>query len=79
LQLQAAVALYDPDPRSLIRIIRDGIPPPDGHPGRWMPGYAEILTDEQVIALAAYLRRYGANAAPWPQLAEAVQKAKSSP
>jgi mono/diheme cytochrome c family protein len=79
LQLQAAVTLYDPDPGSLIRIIRDGIQPPDGHPGRCMPAYAEILTDEQVIALAAYLRRYGANAAPWPQLAEAVQKAKSPP
>jgi mono/diheme cytochrome c family protein len=79
LQLPAAIALYDPDPRSLIHIIRDGVPPRDGEPGRWMPGYAEILTDDQVTALAAYLRRYAAKLPPWPHLAADVQKAKSPP
>jgi mono/diheme cytochrome c family protein len=79
LQLPAAIALYDPDPRSLIRIIRQGVLPTDGQPGRWMPGFADILTDQQVTALAAYLRRYGAHAPPWPHLAADVQKAKSPP
>ena len=44
LPLQKAVALYDPDPRSLIHIIRDGIEPPSGEPGRWMPGSATCPT-----------------------------------
>jgi mono/diheme cytochrome c family protein len=79
LQLPAAIALYEPDPRSLIHIIRDGVLPPDGQPGRWMPGFADILTDQQVTALAAYLRRHAAHAPPWPNLAADVQKAKSSP
>jgi mono/diheme cytochrome c family protein len=79
LQLPAAIALYDPDPRSLIRIIREGVPPVDGQPGRWMPAFAEILTDQQVTALAAYLRHHGAHAAPWPNLPAAVQKAKTPP
>jgi mono/diheme cytochrome c family protein len=79
LQLPAAIALYDPDPRSLIHIIRDGVPPREGEPGRWMPGFADILTDQQVTALAAYLRRHGANQPAWPNLAAAVQKAKSTP
>ena len=76
LQLQKAVALYDPDPRSLVRIIREGIAPPEGEPGRWMPGFATLLGDAQVTALAAYLRRYGAGAEPWADLDEAVKKAR---
>lgn len=76
LPLQKAVALYDPDPRSLVHIVRDGIVPPDGEPARWMPGFAALLTDEQTVALAAYLRRYGARAPDWPELADSVEKAK---
>ncbi|QOY93741.1 c-type cytochrome [Massilia sp. UMI-21] len=76
LQLQKAVALYDPDPRSLIRIIRQGIAPPAGEAGRWMPAFGAVLGDAQLTALAAYLRRYGAQAAPWPELEQAVQQAR---
>jgi mono/diheme cytochrome c family protein len=76
LQLPAAVAIYDPDPRSLIHIVRDGITPPAAEPGRWMPGFANALTDDQVVALAAYLRRHAAQLPPWPDLPASVQKAK---
>jgi mono/diheme cytochrome c family protein len=76
LQLQQAVALYDPDPRSLIHIVRDGIVPPDGEPARWMPGFGAMLTDAQTVALAGYLRHYGAGQAPWPDLEDSVRKAK---
>lgn len=77
LQLQQAVALYDPDPRSLIHIVREGITPPDGEPGRFMPGFATILNDEQLTALAAYLRRYGAKAEPWEDLEDSVKKTRT--
>ncbi len=76
LQLQQAIALYDPDPRSLIHIVRDGIEPPDGEPGRWMAGFGAMLSDAQTAALAAYLRRYGAQQAPWRELEDSVRKAK---
>jgi len=76
LPLQQAVALYDPDPRSLLHLVREGIAPPDGEPARWMPGFGAILTDEQTVALAAYLRRYGAAQADWPDLADRVRKGK---
>jgi mono/diheme cytochrome c family protein len=76
LPLQKAVALYDPDPRSLVRIVREGIVPPDGEPARWMPGFAGILSKEQTVALAAYLRRYGAAKAPWDKLEDEVRKAE---
>jgi mono/diheme cytochrome c family protein len=76
LQLQAAVALYDPDPRSLIRIVRDGIAPGPAEPGRQMPGYAGILDTEQLTALAAYLRHSAAQQPPWPDLARHVATAE---
>lgn len=75
LQLQQAVALYDPDPRSLVHIIREGINPPEGEAGRWMPGFATVLDEARVTALAAYLRRYGAGAEPWPGLEKSVDDA----
>lgn len=81
LQLPAAVALYDPDPRSLIRIVRDGIGPGPGEPGRWMPAYAGILDTEQLTALAAYLRHSAAQP-PWPDLAHhvtAIEKEAPAP
>lgn len=74
LPLQKAVALYDPDPRSLVRIVREGIHPPDGEPGRWMPGFAGILDEGQTTALAAYLR-HAAGQAPWDNLEQHVKKA----
>jgi mono/diheme cytochrome c family protein len=76
LPLQKAVALYDPDPRSLIHIVRDGIAPPDGEPARWMPAFGAILTDAQTGALAAYLRRYGAGQPQWEHIDDQVKKAK---
>jgi mono/diheme cytochrome c family protein len=72
LQLPVAVAVYDSDPRSLLRIVRDGIAPGAGTSGRWMPAFGSSLTDDQLTALAAYLRRHAANAAPWPDLSKAV-------
>ena len=77
LPLQKAIALYDPDPRSLIHIVDTGILPPDGEPGRWMPGFKAILSDEQAGALAAYLRKYGAGQPAWPELDQQVSKARA--
>jgi mono/diheme cytochrome c family protein len=79
LQLPAAIALYDPDPRSLIHIVRDGIAPGPGVPGRWMPGFAGVLTDQQITALAAYLRHSAAQQAPWKDLAKHVAAAQKDP
>lgn len=76
LPLQQAIALYDPDPRSLVRIVRDGIHPPDGEPARWMPGFAGILDQDQTIALADYLRQVGAAQPAWDDLEDSVRKAE---
>lgn len=76
LRLPLAVALYEDEPRSLLRIVRDGIAPRDGEPGRWMPGFGAVLEDRQIEALAAWLRREAAGAPPWPRLGRAVAESR---
>ncbi|MBK4736927.1 cytochrome c [Noviherbaspirillum pedocola] len=77
LQMPLAIANYLPDARNLIHIIRDGIHPPDNTPGRWMPAFGSTLTNAQLTALAAFLRHNAADAAPWPDLADAIKKTSS--
>jgi mono/diheme cytochrome c family protein len=79
LRLPLAVAVYDPDPRSLLRIVRDGIAPLPGQPGRWMPAFGSTLSDEQLVALLAYLRAAAAEAPPWRELPKSVREANASP
>ena len=79
LRLPLAVAVHDPDPRSLLRIVREGIAPPPAEPGRWMPAFGATLTDEQLVGLLAYLRHDAAGAPPWPDLAQAVRETRTTP
>jgi mono/diheme cytochrome c family protein len=65
LELPLAVALYDPEPASLINIIRGGIRPPPGEPGRWMPAFAGAFTKPQLDALVSYLHTLAPGAPPW--------------
>jgi mono/diheme cytochrome c family protein len=76
LKLPLAVAVHDPDPRSLIRIVLGGIAPPGVSSGRWMPAFGDTLTDAQVVALLAYLRTAAAGAPPWPDLDRQVRAAR---
>ena len=72
LQLPLAVALHMPDPRNLLHIVRKGIQPVDGAPGRVMPPFEGNLSDEQLTALAVWLRRQATDAPPWQDVAKAV-------
>ena len=76
LQLSLAVAVHEPDPKNLIRIVLDGVAPRGSGSGRWMPAFGSILTDPQVTALVTYLRRTAGDAAPWPDVAEHVREAR---
>ena len=79
LRLPLAVAVYDPDPRSLLRIVREGVTPPPAEPGRWMPAFGAVLTDEQLVGLLSYLRSTAAGAPPWRDLPKAVQETRARP
>jgi mono/diheme cytochrome c family protein len=79
LRLPLAVALHLPDPRNLIHIVRQGIQPVDGQPGRWMPPFEGSLTDEELTALVVWLRRQGTDAPPWPDVARTVKETGNAP
>jgi mono/diheme cytochrome c family protein len=76
LRMPLAVALYDDDPHSFVRIVRDGIHPRAGDTGRYMPAFADALSNDQLVALGDYLRQTAAGAAPWSTL-ESVVKEKN--
>ncbi|MGA2551536.1 MAG: c-type cytochrome [Burkholderiaceae bacterium] len=73
LPLPLAIALYDPDPRSFLRIVREGINPLPGERGRWMPAFDGLLTKEELKALATYLRRYAAALPEWSDFDRAIE------
>jgi mono/diheme cytochrome c family protein len=79
LRLPLAIALHLPDPRNLIHIIRHGIEPPDGEPGRWMPPFEGSLTDQQLAALVVWLRRQGTDAPPWKDVLKTVKDTGDAP
>lgn len=79
LQLELATALTVPTSRNLVRITLEGIAPPEGAPGRSMPGFARALTDAQVKALMHYSRaRFGGGAPPWTDVDEALREARKA-
>lgn len=73
LQLPLAVALALPAPDNLVHIIREGIQPLPGQPGRWMPPFAGSLSDQELTALVTWLRHQGTDLPPWEDVAGAVQ------
>jgi len=73
LPLPLGTALTIPTPRNLIHIIRDGIVPPDGERGAWMPAFKGMLTDEQLTDLVSYLRALAGRPA-WTDVAGEVRK-----
>jgi mono/diheme cytochrome c family protein len=79
LELAAASALTLPTSANLVRITLEGIAPPDGEPGRSMPGFARALTDAQVKELMHYSRsRFGGGAPPWSDVDEVLRKAREA-
>jgi mono/diheme cytochrome c family protein len=79
LRLPLAVALHIPDPRNLVHIVREGIQPPDGHTGRWMPPFEGSLSDDELTALVTWLRRQGTDAPPWNDVARNVKESGTAP
>jgi mono/diheme cytochrome c family protein len=74
LHLSIAIAPALPSPANLIHLALEGVAPADGEPGRFMPGFAGALTNEQMAVLVQYLRTEFAGKPPWPNVEEEVRK-----
>jgi mono/diheme cytochrome c family protein len=76
LNLALSSTLRMPGADNAIRIVRNGIRPADGGAGPIMPGFADVLTDAQLISLATYLRAHFAERPGWTGIEETLRQAK---
>ena len=76
LHLSLASALALPTPANLIRIILQGMAPPDGETGSFMPGFASEFTDAQIASLVSYLRASYSDRVEWRDLEREVREAR---
>ena len=76
--LTASKVVAMPDARNLSRVILEGIDPPNASPAALMPGFGAALTDSQIAALMAYLRRSFSDQPAWSGLENTVREARPS-
>jgi len=70
LAINSATRLDKPD--NLIHVILDGVSSDEGSKGIVMPAFRHALSDEQIAAIAAYLRDKRAELKPWSDLTSRV-------
>lgn len=61
-----------PGPGNFIEIVLHGVQPPPGAQGRWMPPFAGVLTPNQIVLLAQYVRSHFTDAPAWTQIDQTV-------
>jgi mono/diheme cytochrome c family protein len=66
------------DPTNLINVILDGVRSDQGISGVVMPGFRDALSDEDISAIAAYLRQT-AGENTWPKLQQQVGEIRNQP
>src|SRR6185503_8975073 len=74
LHLALGTVMTIPTSSNLLRITLEGIAPPEGEPGRSMPGFADALTDGQVRDLMAYIREHFGRAPAWNDVDDELKK-----
>ncbi|KAA2314771.1 cytochrome c [Pseudooceanicola sediminis] len=65
------------DPTNLIHVMLDGVNGPVGIAGVVMPGFRQALNDEEITAIAAYLRDKRAEKPAWANLATTVSEIRA--
>ena len=73
--LPLGTQFHEHTPRDMIQTILQGVAPPVGAHGPYMPAYAGTLSDEQVAQVVAYLQtRHGT--VRWDDLEDEVARAR---
>jgi mono/diheme cytochrome c family protein len=78
IDLHLSTALSAPDPRNAANIILSGIRPVGGERSPIMPGFANSMTDDQIVALLNYLRGRFSSQAPWTGVEQIVRDAREN-
>jgi mono/diheme cytochrome c family protein len=78
ISLRLATALSAPDPRNAANVILSGIRPVGGERGSIMPGFANNMTNEQIVALLNYLRGRFSSQPAWTGVEQIVRDARQT-
>ena len=68
MHLSRSTSLALPTPANLLHIVENGVTPPEGERGRWMPAFHGAFTDAQLADLARYLRTAFGRGGEWKDL-----------
>ncbi len=63
--LSLGTAVNAPSPRNAIRVILGGVLAGNRTAGPYMPAFATMLTDEQIVDVSTYMRSRFSTEAPW--------------
>ncbi len=66
-----------PDPTNLVQVILHGIGVKEGLPGTMMPAFGVGMSDDDVAAIAVYLRKSRTTLPPWTDVPGVVAKVRS--
>ncbi len=74
--LSLSTAINDGTSRNLVNILLTGVPATDGMRAPIMPGFGAVLTDDQVLALATYLRSHFSRGPAWTGIEAELREAR---
>ena len=77
MSLAQSTALHAPDGRNFAQFVLYGVEAPQGEAGWPMPGFADLLTNEQIAAIADYLRQDLAGQPIWDDMSERIAGIRS--
>jgi mono/diheme cytochrome c family protein len=74
--LALSSAVNAPSSRDAIQTILHGLPWREGHAGPYMPGFASVLSDPQMIDVVNYLRSRFSSGPPWTDIESQLRAAR---
>jgi len=77
LRFSLSTAVNAPNPQNIVNVVLFGLPPADGEASAVMPAFANVLNDQQMADLLAYLREQYSEAPAWENLVDLVARTRS--
>jgi mono/diheme cytochrome c family protein len=77
IDLALSSGIAGPTPANLFNVVLYGLPAADTSRAPIMPGFAAVMNDSQLTALARYLRARFTDMEPWPDIEQSLRAARS--
>ncbi|TPW30461.1 cytochrome c [Pararhizobium mangrovi] len=76
--LSLSSAVNAPNATNLVQIITHGVKPAAGGSGPIMPGFGDVLTDDQTASLVGYVRKHFTGKPAWDHVDKAISTSKET-